>query len=101
MKEPFTRKTTDNKAHLSNLLTLEKCLAFERDMLDFQQKFERDMLDFQQKYNVEAHYTNYVDSDLKYEIIPRFGLTNSVDSPYDQVRVLEYAQGSCSFLATT
>jgi hypothetical protein len=65
MKEPFTRKTTDNKAHLSNLLTLEKCLAFERDMLDFQQKFERDMLDFQQKYNVEAHYTNYVDSDLK------------------------------------
>jgi len=90
MKEPFTRKTTDNKAHLSNPLTLEKCLAFERDMLDFQQK-----------YNVEAHYTNYVDSDLKYEIIPRFVLTNSVDSPYDQVRVLEYAQGSCSFLATT
>lgn len=65
MKETFTRTTPDNKAHLSNSLTLEKCLAFERDMLDFQ------------KYNVEVHYTKYVDSDLKYEIRARFGLTNS------------------------
>ena len=35
------------------------------------------MLDFQQKYNVEVRYTNYVDTDLKYEIRARFGLTDS------------------------
>jgi len=55
MKETFTSP-----------LTLEKCLTFERDMLDFQQK-----------YNVEVRNTNYVDTDLKYEIRARFGLTNS------------------------
>ena len=53
MKETFTRTTPENKAHLSSPLTLEKCLTFERDMLDFQQK-----------YNVEVRYTNYVDTDL-------------------------------------
>jgi hypothetical protein len=61
MRETFTRTTPDNKARLSSPLTLEKCLMFERDMLDFQQK-----------YNVEVRYTNYVDSDLKYEIRARF-----------------------------
>jgi len=35
------------------------------------------MLDFQQKYNVEVRYTNYVDTDLKYEIRARFGLIDS------------------------
>jgi hypothetical protein len=35
------------------------------------------MLDFQQKYNVEVRYTKYVDTDLKYEIRARFGLTDS------------------------
>ena len=54
------------KKHLSSPLTLEKCLTFERDMLDLQQK-----------YNVEDRYTNYVDTDLKYEIRARFGLTDS------------------------
>ena len=66
MKETFTRTTPDNKARLSSPLTLEKCLTFERDMLDFQQK-----------YNVEVRYTNYVDADLKYEIRARFELTDS------------------------
>ena len=66
MKETFTRTTPENRAHLSSPLTLEKCLTFERDMLDFQQK-----------YNVEVRYTNYVDTDLKYEIRARFGLTDS------------------------
>ena len=66
MKETFTRTTPDNKARLSSPLTLEKCLVFERDMLDFQQK-----------YNVEVRYTNYVDNDLKYEIRARFELTDS------------------------
>ena len=54
MKGTFTRTTP------------EKCLTFERDMLDFQQK-----------YNVEVRYTNYVDTDLKYKIRDRFGLTDS------------------------
>jgi hypothetical protein len=53
MKETFTRTTLENKAYLSSPLTLEKCLTFERDMLDFQQK-----------YNVEVRYTNYMDTDL-------------------------------------
>ena len=66
MKETFTRTTPDNKARLSSPLTLERCLVFERDMLDFQQK-----------YNVEVWYTNYVDNDLKYEIRARFELTDS------------------------
>ena len=39
MKETFTRTTPENRAHLSSPLTLEKCLTFERDMLDFQQKY--------------------------------------------------------------
>ena len=34
------------------------------------------MLDFQ-KYNVKKRYTHYVDTDLKYEIRARFGLTDS------------------------
>ena len=58
MKETFTRTTPDNKAHLSNPLTLEKCLMLESGMLYFQLK-----------YIVEVRYTNYVDSDLKYELI--------------------------------
>ena len=45
MKETFTSP-----------LTLEKCLTFERDMLDFQQK-----------YNVEVRNTNYVNMDLEYK----------------------------------
>ena len=61
MKETFTRTTPDNKARLSSPLTLEKCLVFERDKLDFQQN-----------YNVEVRYTNYVDNDPKYEIRARF-----------------------------
>jgi len=35
------------------------------------------MLDFQQKYNVELRYTNYVSTDLKYEIKARFELADS------------------------
>ena len=66
MKETVTRTTPENRAHLSSPLTLEKCLTFKRDMLDFQQN-----------YNVEVRYTNYVDTDLKYEIRARFGLSDS------------------------
>ena len=66
MKETFTRTTPENKAHLSSPLTLEKYLTFEHDMLDFHQK-----------YYVEVRYTNYVNTDLKYEIRARFGLTDS------------------------
>jgi hypothetical protein len=66
MKETFTRTTPEKKAHLSSPLTLEKYLTFEHDMLDFQQK-----------YYVEVRYTNYVNTDLKYEIRARFGLTDS------------------------
>ena len=65
MKEMFTQTTPDNKAHLSSPLTLKKCLTFERGMLDFQQKC-----------NVER-YTNYADTDLKYETKAKFGLTGS------------------------
>ena len=57
MKETFTRTTPDNKAHLSSPLTLEKCLMYESGMLDFELK-----------YIVEFRYTNYVDSDLNYEL---------------------------------
>jgi len=41
--------------------------------------FERDMLDLQQKYNVEVRYTNYVDSDLKYEMRARFETATSTN----------------------
>ena len=53
--------------------------------------FERDMLDLQQKYNVEVRYTNYVDSDLKYEMRARTVTTRAPplsvrdDSTCDQV----------------
>ena len=65
IKETFTRTTPENKAYLEGPLTLDKCLTFERDMLDFQQK-----------YNVEVRYTNYVAQDLKYELRARFCGTN-------------------------
>ena len=57
MKATFTMTTPDNKAHLSSPLTLEKCLMFESGMLEFELK-----------YIVEFRYTNYVDSDLNYEL---------------------------------
>ena len=66
IKETFTRTTPENKAYLEGPLTLDKCLTFERDMLDFQQK-----------YNVEVRYTNYVAQDLKYELRARFELSDS------------------------
>jgi hypothetical protein len=39
-------------------IPLEKCLTFERPLLEFHQT-----------YNVEVRYINYVELDLKYEII--------------------------------
>ena len=63
--EQLLPQSTD-QAHLSSPLKLEKYLTFERDMLDFQQK-----------YNVEVRYTNYVSTDLKYEIRARFELADS------------------------
>ena len=66
MRETFTRTTPENPAYLDSPVTPDKCLQFERDMLDFQQK-----------YNVEVRYTNYLSQELKYELKTRFDLTDS------------------------
>ena len=47
-------------------LTLEKCLEFQKDILDFQNK-----------YNVEVRHTSYLSDELMAEMKARFDLTDS------------------------
>jgi len=65
-REQFTRTTPICKAKLDGALTLEKCLTFQKDILDFQNKF-----------NVEVRLTSYLSDDLKAEMKARFYLTDS------------------------
>jgi len=65
-REQFTRTTPICKAKLDGALTLEKCLTFQKDILDFQNKF-----------NVEVRLTSYLSDDLKAEMKARFDLTYS------------------------
>lgn len=60
-REQFTRTTPICKAKLDGPLTLEKCLTFQKDILDFQNKF-----------NVEVRLTSYLSDDLKAEMKARF-----------------------------
>jgi len=47
-------------------LTLKKCIEFQKDILDFQNK-----------YNVEVRHTSYLSDELKAEMKARFDLTDS------------------------
>jgi hypothetical protein len=60
-REQCTRTTPICKAKLDGPLTLEKCLTFQKDILDFQNKF-----------NVEVRLTSYLSDDLKAEMKARF-----------------------------
>ena len=62
----FTTATTEVTAYLDGLLTLAKCLEFERLLLEYSQR-----------YNIEIRYTNQISNNLKYEIRTRFELTDS------------------------
>jgi uncharacterized protein YoxC len=64
--ESFTRTTPECKAKLDGPLTLEKCL-----------KFQKDILDFQNKYNVEVRHTSYLSDELKAEMKARCDLSDS------------------------
>jgi hypothetical protein len=64
--ESFTRTTPECKAKLEGPLTLKKCLEFQKDILDFQNK-----------YNVEVRHTSYLSDELKAEMKARFDLTDS------------------------
>jgi len=64
--ESFTRTTPECKAKLKGPLTLKKCLEFQKDILDFQNK-----------YNVEVRHTSYLSDELKAEMKARFDLTDS------------------------
>ena len=55
--ESFTRTTPECKARLEGPLTLAKCLEFQKDILDFQNK-----------YNVEVRHTSYFSDELKAEM---------------------------------
>jgi hypothetical protein len=63
--ESFTRTTPECKAKLDGPLTLEKCLEFQKYILDFQNK-----------YNVEVRHTSYLFDELKAEMKARFDLTD-------------------------
>ena len=65
-REQFTRTTPLCEAKLDGPLTLEKCLTFQKDVLDFQNKF-----------NVAVRLTSYLSDDLKADMKARFDLTDS------------------------
>lgn len=64
--ESFTRTTPECSAKLDGPLSLEKCLDFQRIILDFQNK-----------HNVMVRHTSYLSEELKCEMKARFDLTDS------------------------
>ena len=64
--ESFTRAAPECHARLDGPLTLAKCL-----------KFQKDILDYQNKNNMDIRHVSYLSEDLKAEMKARFELDDT------------------------